>query len=49
MSTTGYGDLTPTSMLEFFTAILCTLSGGIFMSLVIGNLGSILEDLDAET
>ncbi|CAD8069341.1 unnamed protein product [Paramecium sonneborni] len=49
LSTTGYGDITPSSMLEYISTIFCTLCGGIFMSLVIGNLSGILADMDTET
>ncbi|CAD8151223.1 unnamed protein product [Paramecium pentaurelia] len=49
LSTTGYGDVTPTSMIEYISTIICTLCGGIFMSLVIGNLSSILADIDTES
>lgn len=36
-------------MLEFLSTIVCTLCGGIFMSLVIGNLSGILADIDTES
>ncbi|CAD8062170.1 unnamed protein product [Paramecium sonneborni] len=49
LSTTGYGDRTPSSMLEYISTIVCTLCGGIFMSLVIGNLSGILADIDTES
>lgn len=38
----GYGDILPTSVLEYLTSVIGMLSGGMFMSIVIGNLGSIL-------
>ena len=47
LSTVGYGDILFTSVLEYLTTIIGILSGGMFMSIVIGNLSSILKDMDA--
>ncbi|CAK71507.1 unnamed protein product (macronuclear) [Paramecium tetraurelia] len=49
LSTTGYGDSIPTTPFEYLCAIIGTFSGGIFMSLIIGNSRRILDDMDTES
>ncbi|CAD8157511.1 unnamed protein product [Paramecium pentaurelia] len=49
LSTTGYGDSIPNGPLEYLCAIIGTFSGGILMSLIIGNSRKILDDMDTES
>ncbi|KAM3131239.1 hypothetical protein pb186bvf_016697 [Paramecium bursaria] len=49
LTTVGYGDFKARNNLEFLTAIVWIVIGGVFYSMVIGNLTSRLQELDSES
>ena len=47
MTTVGYGDITPGTNIEYIFAIITALIGASLYAFVIGNIASILSNLDA--